>query len=730
MPNDVRIVSDRQLGRDRARTGRVQSGSHSRDRPPAVGLLWQDRRVSSPPPTPTSGWSTAELATLAELAETFVRGGSVRRANLAADALLRAADPAQVGQLRLVLRLFESRLANLLLTGRAVAFRDRSPADRERVLLGWAHSRLPLRRSAFQAVRKLLTFLAYADPGPPGSPNPLHAAIGYVPDRPPVTAQVAAIVPLPVHDPPTGTDGPITLEADVVIVGSGAGGGVIASELTRAGRSVVVIEAGPFVDEAHLPTDELDAFGRVYLNHGLLTTWDGSITMLAGTAVGGGTLVNWMTSIAAPDDVRSDWATTHGVDGIDSSSFDADLAAIEAELGVAPAAVIPPKDGVILRGAAALDWEAAPTRRNATTCGDCGSCPFGCPRGTKQSGIRVHLAAAAAGGARIVDRARVTRVLIEGGRAAGVEADVLLVDPATDAPLPGPGDESIRPRTRRLIVHAPQVVVAGGALRSPAVLLASGFDHPAIGRHLRLHPVPVIAGMFDDPIDMWRGTMQAARSLQFSRPEPGRNGYAIESAPGHPGLIALALPWEGTDAHADVLGRIRHIGPLIAVTRDGGSGRVRLTTGGRARIDYALDASGVATLRHALVSMAGIARAAGARQIVAVGTPPRWHGLSGFAPGREARAFVVFQDALRAFDFGANRGSVFSAHQMGSVRMGASAVDHPCDPEGRVRTRAGAPIPGLYVGDGSLFPTAIGVNPMVTIMALARRVSRTVIAEG
>jgi choline dehydrogenase-like flavoprotein len=228
---------------------------------------------------------------------------------------------------------------------------------------------------------------------------------------------------------------------------------------------------------------------------------------------------------------------------------------------------------------------------------------------------------------------------------------------------------------------------------------------------------------------MWRGTMQAARSLQFGRPDDGRNGYVVESAPGHPGLIALALPWQGTDAHAELLGRIRHVAPLIAITRDGGEGRVRLTASGRARIDYRLDERGVATLRHALVSMAGMARAAGARQILAAGTPPRWHGRTGFGPGAEARAFVVFEDALRRFDFAANRGSVFSAHQMGTVRMGASA-DHPCDPDGRVRTRGGATIPGLYVGDGSLFPTGLGVNPMITIMALARRVARTVAGEG
>ena len=677
----------------------------------------------------TYGWSPAELTTLAELAETFVRGGSVRRANLAADALRRATDPAQLAQLKLALRLLESPAANLVLTGRPRSFRDRSPTDREAVLLGWATSRLPLRRSAFQAYRKLLTFLAYADPGPPGVPNPLHAAIGYRPDRPPVTAALAPIVPLELHAPQAGDD-PITLEADVAIVGSGAGGGVIAAELAAAGRSVIVLEAGPFVHEATLPANELDAYSRLYLNHGLLTTWDGSITMLAGSAVGGGTLVNWMTSIAAPAEVRTEWAHEHGLTGVDGPEFDADVAAIEADLGVAESAVVPAKDDVILRGAAALGWEAARTRRNGRDCGDCGSCPFGCPRGTKQSGIRTHLARAVAAGARIVDRARVTRVLAEGGAAVGVEANVLVVDPATHDPILGSVGDPAHPRTRRLVVRAPQVVVAGGALRSPVVLQASALDHPAIGRHLRLHPVSVIAGVFDEPIEMWRGTMQAARSLQFGRPDGNRNGYVIESAPGHPGLIALALPWEGTDAHASLLGRIAHVAPLIAITRDGGEGRVRRTKAGNARIDYALDARGVATLRHGLASMAELTRAAGARAIVAAGTPPRWHGRDVSEPGAAERAFVVFEDALRAFDFAPNRGAVFSAHQMGSVRMGASVAEHPCDPDGRVRTAGGAPIRGLYVGDGSLFPTGIGVNPQITIMALARRVARTVLAEG
>lgn len=672
-------------------------------------------------------WSEGELRTLVAIAETFVPGDDgPRRAELVIQALGRAADPAQVAQLRLVLRAMESRAVNAALGAGPTPFKAMSEAARERYLLGWAHSRIPQRRTVAGSLRKLVTFLAYADPGEDGV-NPRHAATGYRPEWPPTTDAPTPIVPvaLPLHEgDPTSS---LALEADVVVVGSGAGGGVMAADLAVAGRSVVVLEAGPFVDERSMPTDELDAFGRLYLNHGLLSTWDGAVTMLAGSGVGGGTLVNWMTTIDAPAAVRDGWRRDHGIDGLeDGGQWSADVAALEAELGATETAYLPPKDVAILRGSAALGWDAGPTRRNSTGCDDCGSCPFGCRRGAKQSGIRAHLATAFTAGARIVPSVRVTRVLVEGGRAVGVEGNALVTDPSSGEPIPEPAAPR-GARTRRLVVRAPQVVLAAGALRTPAIFEASGLTHPSIGRHLRLHPVPVVAGWFPTPIEMWRGPMQGARSLEFVGGGPGRNGYVIESAPGHAGLLALALPWEGISEHVAVMSSIRYIAPFIAVTRDGGEGRTRLTRAGHVRVDYRLDEVGVATLRHAATSLVRIARAAGARELLVAATPPlRLRDVDGSA------AFERYLAAVAELDLSPNRTSVFSAHQMGTVRMGASSRDHACDPAGRVRVGRADDrvVGGLYVADTSLFPTGLGVNPMLTAMALARRVARTVLAEA
>ncbi|HET7831083.1 MAG TPA: GMC family oxidoreductase N-terminal domain-containing protein [Candidatus Limnocylindrales bacterium] len=670
------------------------------------------------------GWSVGRLATLAALAETIVRGDAPRRARLAAAALDLAADPAQVRQLKLVLTAFESRAANLLLTGRPVRFSELDQPAREAYLLAWATSRIPQRRTAYQGLKRLLAFLAYADPGETGT-NPRLTAIGYDVAPEPVTADPTPVRPLDLASlaSASAAGSPIVLEADVVVVGSGAGGGVVAADIAHAGRSVVVLEAGSFVPEPEMPTDELTAFDRLYLNHGFNVSWDASVMTLAGAGVGGGTLVNWMTCIAPPASTRHHWAAAHGLHDFDTPQLDADLAALSAEIGVSDSPNIPPKDELILRGCTMLRQEVGTIRRNGIDCGDCGRCGFGCRRGAKQSGIRVHLAEAWCHGARIVPDAPVERVLVEAGHATGVEATVTI--------------DGVR---RRLVVRAPQVVLAAGALRTPIVLERSGIDHPATGRNLRLHPVGVIGAFLDEDVTMWRGTMQAARALHHldldgdgigDGPNDAPSGFIVESAPGTPGLIALVFPWEGRDAFEGLMGRIRHVAPLIGIVRERGSGSIRLSRAGRPRIDYTVSPEDRATLGGMLAEAAAIAWEGGSREMVAVGTPPRW-----FRAQRDGdeRAFGSWRASLRTFPFEPNRGTVVSAHQMGSARAGDDAARHAADPAGRLRAadaRAGRErvIRGLYVGDASAFPSALGVNPMLTTMAWARHVARTVLAE-
>jgi choline dehydrogenase-like flavoprotein len=237
---------------------------------------------------------------------------------------------------------------------------------------------------------------------------------------------------------------------------------------------------------------------------------------------------------------------------------------------------------------------------------------------------------------------------------------------------------------------------------------------------------------------MWRGTMQAARSLEHlaDDPEADGGGFIVESAPGTPGLIGLVFPWTGRGAFGRLMGDIRHVAPLLAITADRGSGRVGISRTGRPRIDYTVATEDRRALQDGLATCARIAWEGGSRRMLALGSPPAWFEAPGAGVrADDAAAFAAYEASLRTFDFRPNRGTVASAHQMGSARAGEPADDYPCDPWGRVRTADARPgrdatIRGLYVGDASLFPTALGVNPMITTMVWARRVARTVLAEA
>ena len=654
----------------------------------------------------------AERRTLAALAEGFVPGGGAARAEAAERAFATVVDPELVSQLRLVLRLIETRTGSLLIGGRAAKFSSLRGEQRDAYLQHWVQHRIPLMRSAASALRKLLCFLAYADADEPGDPKLRSRleSIGYNPKPNAATREYSNLV---AFDPQQAQ----RIAVDVLVIGSGAGGGSVARDLAQAGKRVMVIESGALYDERTFPTRERDAYERLYLDSGFTATDDAHIAILAGGTVGGGTTVNWMTSIPVPDRVRDEWEEQHGVTGIASPRFKKDLNEVLREVGAQPSIDMPPKDAALIRGAEARGWSGERIQINRTECDDCGTCPFGCKRGSKQSTLRLHLPQAMEAGAHLIPDCKAERLIISNGAVRGA--------------VTTHGTRAGTPRTLEII--APQVVVSGGALRTPLLLRRSGLTHPAIGQNLRLHPVTLAAGIFPEKIEMWRGTMQAAKSEEFIAPTEDRNGYIIESAPGHPGLLALGIPWTSRDEHQRLMKLAPKIAPFLAIAKDDGGGRISETRNGFAKIEYRTTPRDERTLRAALGSLVRMAESAGAEEVIAAGSPPiAWRRSDG------VEAFEVLERRLTRFDFSPNRGTVFSAHQMGTARMGSDPVDHACDPFGRVRSSSrpratdphGGIIKGLYVADGSLFPTAVGVNPMITILALAKRVARTVLADA
>jgi choline dehydrogenase-like flavoprotein len=626
---------------------------------------------------------TARDRALAAIVDTFVPGGDGpggflpsasqlgvhRRLWAEVESLGR---PSLSGQLKLLLRVMETRVGALAvggMAGRPVPFSRMSRDAREAYMRALATSPVALKRTAFQDLKRLTLLLTYGI-----EDSPYRAAVGYVPPKldPPSPSAVT------VRTPKAGE----VIEADAVVIGSGAGGGVAAAILAVAGRKVIVLERAAMVAEDRFGGPELDGIGDLFLDRGLAATSDRWFSIRAGSAVGGGTVVNWSTSLRPPVAVRAEWAAA----GI-GDDLDAHFEAVERDLHVTLDESMPNGPNARLAaGLAALGYPVSVVPRNVRDCTDCGPCAVGCRSGAKQSVLRTYLADACARGAEILDRSEARRILVEGGRATGVVANV-------------PGGQ--------ITVRAPLVALAGGSVLSPAVLLRSGIATAQAGRNLHIHPVSAVAAMYPDALEPWAGVPQGVMSEKFAEVD-GAWGYRLEAAPTHPGLIATAFPWSSPDQHRALAMQAGHVASLIAIVRDRSTGRVSLARDGGVTVRYSPGAAERALLRAGMLDLARIHREAGATRIVTLFTPPLdWQAGVPFDP---------FLEAIAARPIAPNRVLLFTAHQMSTCRIGTSPKASVADPSGEVWGTK-----GLFVTDASALPSPTGVNPMLAIMALARR---------
>jgi choline dehydrogenase-like flavoprotein len=580
-----------------------------------------------------------------------------------------------------------------LIEGWDPAFASGSKEDREKLLLEWCDSDDVMQRAAFQALRKLTMVMYYTLPWQGDGPNPVDEAIGYpgphgkLKDAPPKT-----IKPLEITED-------TELDCDVVIVGSGAGGGTAAGVLAKEGLDVVVVEAGDYFSEEDFDGAELDGYVRMYLGGGGIPTPDQSIGLLAGFCLGGGTTVNYTWCFRPPDHVREDWTDRFGLAAWAGEDFDDSLDAVWDRLHVNAENSMPsPRDVRFREGLSKLGWDSQVMQRNCVGCDEeiCGQCHYGCPLGAKQSTTKTWLQDAFDAGARIVVNTPVEKVLIENGEAKGVEATT------ADG--------------HKLTVRARAVAAAAGAINTPALLIRSGLDNPNVGKNLILHPVLLVWAQFEQEVLPWTGVFGSTFSDEFLNMGEGY-GVKYMHASAHPSDLAVFAPWRGPSEHSELMQSLRYTGGYGILQRARDAGEVVVGPDGLPAPVWHLSDYDRETMRKGLDGLTQILEAGGARRIYTSHA-----GWVSYDPGNGGR-----EEMLKAADdygWGPAQVTLGSFHLMGTAHMGANRATAVCDPTGEAWNAK-----NLFVVDGAVLPTGLGVNPMITIEAAAHKIARGIAAK-
>lgn len=497
---------------------------------------------------------------------------------------------------------------------------------------------------------------------------------------------------------------PATLECDVAIVGSGAGAGISAELLSAAGLKLVIIEEGPLKSSQDFRQLESEAYPSLYQESAARKTADKAINILQGRCVGGSTTVNWTSSFRTPSVTLAYWREHFGLTELTDDAMSPWFLQAERRLNITPWLTPPNENNDLLRrGALKLGIAAAAIQRNVKDCWNLGSCGLGCPTNAKQSMLVTTIPAALDRGAVLLTNTRAERLELRDGRVAALHCVPVAANGAVDATLG---------TTRVLARH---YVVAGGAINSPALLLRSAVPDPhrLLGKRTFLHPVLLSLSIFDHSVEGWRGAPQTIYSDHYLEDNAigGPIGYKLEAPPLHPLIFATTMGGFGRDAAAK-LAQFPNTHVLLALLRDGfhpqsPGGRVHLRSDGSPELDYPLTAFVMDGARRALLTMAELQFAAGARRVSA------GHELApDYFSWDDARAGIARLPMEPLLT------KVVSAHVMGGCGMAADPQRGVVRPDG-VHWQ----LENLSLHDGSLFPTSIGANPQLSVYGLANKLA-------
>lgn len=482
--------------------------------------------------------------------------------------------------------------------------------------------------------------------------------------------------------------GDTVLGCDVVIVGSGAGGATAAAELAEAGLDVVILEEGRYYTTRDFTADASAMVRALYRDGGAtMAIGRPPVMYQEGRTVGGSTVINGGMSWRTPEPILERWVRDDGLDGLDAASMEPYFDRVERRIHVRPqGADSIGRDNELLRmGAEKKGWDFVVNHRNQLHCPGSNNCAFGCPTGAKQSALVSYIPRALHFGARVYSDVRAERLVWRGKRAVGVLGRSVRADGS---------------RGEQVLVRAKLVIVACGAIHTPALLRRSGLRSPSgrLGHNLSLHPNVKLSAIFDEEVRGWEGVHQAYQVRQFQK-----EGLVFAAVNIPPSVLAMSAPQYGAELGA-LMERYRNTVVAGMLCEDTSTGRLRMLPGGSPQAFYRLSELDAFKLRRGTALLSELLFEAGAREIHLP-----FHGAGVLRSPDDVKK--IFRNKVPTSSM-----ELVTVHMMGTARMGADRTAAVCDGFGRVHDAD-----RLLVCDASLFPSPIGVNPMETIQALATR---------
>lgn len=500
----------------------------------------------------------------------------------------------------------------------------------------------------------------------------------------------------------------IQLDADVVVVGTGSGGGTTADIMSAAGLKVILLEEGVLKSSDQFNMVEREGLTDLYQEGAMRNTKDGGILIAQGRNVGGGTTVNWCSTFRTPPQTLEYWASEYGVSGLMPEDLAPHFEAMETKLNVSKWMAANPNNEVLKRGAEklGLHWDHIP--RNVFGCINIGYCGVGCPMDAKKSMLVSTIPETLSRGGSLIYRVRVDGLNVSGETVTGLTGSALSSDGRTET-------------GKRVQINARHTVLSGGAINTPGILLRSGAPdpHKRIGKRTFLHPVVVSLGQYGDRIDPYYGAPQSIYSDAYTWRDgiDGQMGFKVEALPLLPGTFASLAGGHGQDLYEDVQA-LSHTNALMSFLRDGfhqesSGGSVEIGAGGTPVLDYPLNDYFFGGAKEAYKRMMELQLAAGAKKVRPVHNEGRWVSSAG-----------QIDQSVDALDMAPGKLGLSSAHVMGGCAMGEQDEVAVTDSRGRFRF-----LEQLSIHDGSLFPTGLGTNPQMSIFGITAKFSHELAEE-